>query len=134
MSSVQEPDIDYLLQRDCEELHYSSSSSSEGSCASMNSGDHSGMCSRVSTPTGGTPPPSALPGTAGEGVKRRAEREGGLKVPDDGRRGGDISRSPSPAGLIPIHKTFSKLVRYPTSFLPNHHLHRLKLPPVDTQT
>ena len=110
MSSVQEPDIDYLLQRDCEELDYSSSSSSAGSCASLDSGDHSGMCSRVSTPTGGTPPPSAWVGTAGERVKRRAEREGGLKVPESYRKGGDISRSPSPAGLIPIHKTFSKLV------------------------
>lgn len=114
MSSVQDSDVDLLLQRDCAtrdlDIDYSSSSSTGSASASIDGGDdRSNMSSGVSTPTGGTPPPSGLLSAALDGAKNRGGlREGGLMVPRDGRA--EVSRSPSPAGLIPIHKSWGRLV------------------------
>ncbi|KAF8458519.1 cytidylyltransferase family-domain-containing protein [Kalaharituber pfeilii] len=109
-------DDDLKLQSDCaSELDYSSSSSTSTNASIGGSNGSSG----VSTPTGGTPPPplllsSALSSSAGL-LKRRPERspERGnhLSVPgyENGKRPA-VSRSPSPLGLIPIHRSFSKLI------------------------
>ncbi|RPB18772.1 hypothetical protein L211DRAFT_843222 [Terfezia boudieri ATCC MYA-4762] len=108
MSSSQDPSIDFLLQRDCAEEYSSSSSAS----ASIDGGDdRSNLSSGVSTPTGGTPPPpsSTLHLLKNRGGQR--EPSGGLMVPTDPRTAaGEISRTPSPMGLIPIHKSWGKLI------------------------
>lgn len=114
MSSLQDPDVDFLLQRACAERELNLDYSSSSSAASIDGGDddRSMMSSGVSTPTGGTPPPPSA-SLLDEAKKRGGERNGGLTVPSFGRNGrADVSRSPSPAGLIPIHKSWGKLVSF----------------------
>lgn len=115
MSSVQDPDVDFLLQRDCAERELNFDYSSSSSAASIDGGDdeRSLMSSGVSTPTGGTPPPPASILEAAAAAKKRGgvERQDRLTVPSSGRDGRkEVSRSPSPAGVIPIHKSWGKLI------------------------
>ncbi|KAF8421420.1 putative phosphatidate cytidylyltransferase [Tirmania nivea] len=111
MAFSQDPSSDLLLQRDCAAPPEEYSSSSSTSVSIDGGDDRSNLSSGVSTPTGGTPPP---PSPTLRLLKNRGgqrEPSGGLMVPTDQRTAaGEISRTPSPMGLIPIHKSWGKLI------------------------